>query len=367
MQIVEAETNDYGADSATSTIGTGGCCISNCDGKSWERNESNPCNLALTISIKMSAPVYIYYKLTNFYQNHRRYVRSRDDEQLVGDESFTANDLEERTCTYHYRADWDSGNAINPCGLIAWSLFNDSYKLFRPDGSEVVIDDSQIAWQSDLDHKFHNSNDGTTGLNFPPFAFWRNLPCTGDPQPSLARSDLSNRSQDAMKNQTDACLTANVATPGVGWCFRSSGFCTEDPHFVVWMRSAGLPAFRKLFGKIDETLEPGTYNIVVSSGVNSLGGEPTAEYYNWGHPLGSPVPLVQNFLFPVGSFSGSKSVVLSTVTWIGGRNFFLGYAYLVVGIVCIVLAICFFIKTRLTPRDLGNAPYVSWNNAASAK
>lgn len=29
----------------------------------------------------------MYYGLSNFYQNHRRYVKSRDDSQLNGDAS----------------------------------------------------------------------------------------------------------------------------------------------------------------------------------------------------------------------------------------------------------------------------------------
>merc|ERR1711990_534689 len=28
---------------------------------------------------EMKAPVYFYYQLTNYYQNHRRYVKSRND------------------------------------------------------------------------------------------------------------------------------------------------------------------------------------------------------------------------------------------------------------------------------------------------
>ena len=31
----------------------------------------------------MDPPIYMYYKLTHFYQNHRMYVKSRDDSQLV--------------------------------------------------------------------------------------------------------------------------------------------------------------------------------------------------------------------------------------------------------------------------------------------
>ena len=32
----------------------------------------------------MKAPVYFYYKLDNFYQNHRRYVKSKNEDQLAG-------------------------------------------------------------------------------------------------------------------------------------------------------------------------------------------------------------------------------------------------------------------------------------------
>ena len=31
--------------------------------------------------------MFMYYGLSNFYQNHRRYVKSRDDGQLNGDPS----------------------------------------------------------------------------------------------------------------------------------------------------------------------------------------------------------------------------------------------------------------------------------------
>jgi len=37
-----------------------------------------------TISDKVESPIYVYYQLDNFYQNHRRYVKSRDNEQLNG-------------------------------------------------------------------------------------------------------------------------------------------------------------------------------------------------------------------------------------------------------------------------------------------
>lgn len=38
-----------------------------------------------TISSSLQSNVFMYYGLSNFYQNHRRYVKSRDDSQLNGD------------------------------------------------------------------------------------------------------------------------------------------------------------------------------------------------------------------------------------------------------------------------------------------
>ena len=62
--------------------------------------------------------VYIYYGLDNFYQNHRRYVKSRDDNQLLGSSMKTHSS----NCSPF---DKDSkGQLYAPCGAIANSLFN---------------------------------------------------------------------------------------------------------------------------------------------------------------------------------------------------------------------------------------------------
>lgn len=49
----------------------------------------DPIDLKTLFSAQQSN-VFMYYGLSNFYQNHRRYVKSRDDSQLNGDaESLT--------------------------------------------------------------------------------------------------------------------------------------------------------------------------------------------------------------------------------------------------------------------------------------
>jgi hypothetical protein len=62
----------------------------------------------------------MYYRLTNFYQNHRLYIKNLDADQLLGTASTGS--------TIHTNCDPlatnDDGLWIYPCGLIANSMFN---------------------------------------------------------------------------------------------------------------------------------------------------------------------------------------------------------------------------------------------------
>jgi hypothetical protein len=39
----------------------------------------------------------------------------------------------------------------------------------------------------------------------------------------------------------------------------------EDEHFIVWMRTAGLPNFRKLWGSISGELKKGSYFVSIKN------------------------------------------------------------------------------------------------------
>ncbi|KAK3596815.1 hypothetical protein CHS0354_036655, partial [Potamilus streckersoni] len=82
-------------------------------------SNSCSCNISIELQTDFKGTVYMYYGLTNFYQNHRRYVRSRDDAQLHG-ENICASDLNSDCEPYKT----SGGKGIAPCGAIANSLFN---------------------------------------------------------------------------------------------------------------------------------------------------------------------------------------------------------------------------------------------------
>ena len=80
------------------------------------------CVIRFTVPTDFTPPVMLYYRLTNFYQNHRRYVKSVDEGQLQG-QNKTAEQLKsDGGCTPLIVA--PNGKPYYPCGLIANSLFN---------------------------------------------------------------------------------------------------------------------------------------------------------------------------------------------------------------------------------------------------
>lgn len=76
-----------------------------------------------------------------------RYVKSRSDAQLRDPNS------ESETSACKPEDTLNGTKPIVPCGLIAWSLFNDTYSFSRNNRS-LAVNKKNIAWKSDRDHKF---------------------------------------------------------------------------------------------------------------------------------------------------------------------------------------------------------------------
>lgn len=175
------------------------------------------CNIDFKLDIDFLGKVYMYYGLTNYYQNHRRYVKSRDDDQLLGRLGTPSTD-----CTPFAYVDGDSHRAIAPCGAIANSLFNDTLRIRKQNldltFQDVPLLNTGIAWPSDRQIKFRNP-DGDLEQALKNFA-----------RPIAWQRDLW---------QLDTKNPDN------------NGFQNED--LIVWMRTAALPSFRKLYRRVDHS------------------------------------------------------------------------------------------------------------------
>lgn len=234
------------------------------------RDSSIPknCTRYLKVHKHMKAPIYVYYQLDNFYQNHRRYVKSRSDQQLL--HGLKYNDTS--SCKPEQL---NNGLPIVPCGLIAWSLFNDTFNFVRR-SEEMKINRKNIAWKSDRDHKF--------GKEVYPFNF-----------------------------QNGTLIGGGKLDPRIP--------LSDQEDLIVWMRTAALPSFRKLYGRIEEDIEADDVIVVhLSNNYNTY------------------------------SFGGKKKLVLSTSSWLGGKNNFLGIAYIFVGTSCIFTSIVFMLLHVKNPR-----------------
>lgn len=113
---------------------------------------------------------------------------------------------------------------------------------------------------------------------------------------------------------------------------------TNWGEFHVWMRTAGLPMFSKLARRNDnDVMKAGTYQVNIT--------------YN----------------FPVMEYAGTKSMVISTSTVMGGKNPFLGIAYIVVSGLCVLLGALFTARHLFQPRYAFCFSFFSFPNTAARR
>ncbi|KAG4124510.1 hypothetical protein ERO13_D10G044100v2 [Gossypium hirsutum] len=96
---------------------------------------------------------------------------------------------------------------------------------------------------------------------------------------------------------------------------------SDQEDLIVWMRTSALPSFRKLYGRIEKDLD--VDDVVV-------------------------VHLMNNY--NTYSFGGKKKLVLSTTSWLGGKNDFLGLAYVFIGSSSVTIAVVFTLLHLLSQR-----------------
>lgn len=246
------------------------------------------CTLDVPLAQPLRLPVYVYYELDNYYQNYRLYVKSRSQAQLEGRAVTAYSDVADCSPLESANHSHNASAFYFPCGLIAWSRFNDTFALATAAGAPVPLRKDGIAWASDRRMYAHDPGANATGIRVVP-------------------------------NITD-----------------------ED--FLVWMRVAAFPRFRKLHRVVDRGTLPGG-----------------------GAELAGTLRLTVANTYNVSAF-GAKRLVLTELSWLGGRNAFLGWLYLAVGALYLAAAVVFTAKQLVAPRKFADVRLLPWSiDAADAQ
>jgi len=267
------------------------------------------CELTLTIENDMELPVYFYYELNGFYQNHRKFIQSYSAYQLEDGELHDTDG-----CDPLQKYD---GKPIYPCGLIANSFFSDRFTMsVNDDDLCSACDITETDWLNNWDTWFDNDFFKKEGIAW-----------------TVDREDRFNfQEPDAtVTRQGERQVAEGLNLPRV-----------DDEDYMVWARTSALPNFRKLYRKI-EKLPSGKKKLVKGNTVK-------INIMNW---------------FNVKDFDGQKHVVLATVSWFGGKCSFLALAYLIIGCVSIVGAL--FLAVCKPERKLGNFEEFEWKNREPQK
>ncbi|KAG0193116.1 hypothetical protein DFQ28_006339 [Apophysomyces sp. BC1034] len=189
---------------------------------------SNPNNLTIkrcildfTVPRTMQGPVFMYYRLTNFYQNHRQYIKNFDADQLSG----KAVALTTSSSSCAPLAATDAGSIVYPCGLIANSMFNAKLKTLPPDTASNF-----------------------TSVNAPTHLTY-----------NFSRTGIAWPTDRKKYGRTQYPLSQIVPPPN--WALRYPNGRYDEQHpppdlstmerFMVWMHVAALPDFRKIWGRND--------------------------------------------------------------------------------------------------------------------
>jgi len=270
-----------------------------------EMNQGKQCQIKFYINEDFEGPLYLYYKLTNFFQNHQRYYQSRSIDQLQGT-NMEESDVE-LDCNPLYK---NGSMLLNPCGLIANSFFTDIITLDSNSSvpsNQFTLDESGISLKADRD-ELYKQVDGfkyreTTSTN-----------CVANDLPADCKSYTDSKTgksylyyypdEDSVQYLYESYPDQISPIDGV-----------TDEHFIVWMRVAALPTFRKLYGKIDGSFKSGdvlVFNV-------------TANY-------------------EVDSYDATKSLLLTDLGDYGGKNIFMGQVYITIGVLCLFFGLGLLLK-----------------------
>jgi len=238
-----------------------------------EINYNNKTSVTFNVSKEMKPDIMVYYKVYNFYQNNRRFMNSRSEDQLKG-KHITLDEMKKRhecdpiiansdlRINFTEEENFNMSELAYPCGLIARSfiLFNDSFSFKYDNGRDILINETNIARRFDRENYKINYNNSHKP--------WLNI---------------------------------------------------EDEHFLVWMRTAPFANFTKLYGRIPVDIEPNkNITITIKHG----------KYYNEKEYEDSRINK-SIIITTVNSFGGKNTELAFSYMILGGLCIIIGIAFII--------------------------------------
>jgi len=215
------------------------------------------CSASFTLAKDVPNPVFVSYRLTNFFQSHRLYIASKSFNQLHGDPV----KLTDVTSCFPLRTQGGSANQsliVFPCGLAAGTVFNDSIAFTR-NANPVSQNKAATLWPVDS-QRFINP------VGYP--------------------------------NNINVEASAFSSPNGV---FHAAG--VQAPEFNVWMHFSPFPDVVKVYTVIEEDLKKGdviSFSITNSYPTSFFGGE---KHIILSKPsvFGGPQPTIAYMFLVVGA------------------------------------------------------------------
>ncbi|OII71253.1 uncharacterized protein cubi_01728 [Cryptosporidium ubiquitum] len=161
----------------------------------------NPSMISGTEIKYLHGEFFLYYQLRNFYQNNNLFVNSRSDRQLSGELIYNEEILSE---CYPFIKDKQE-RILYPCGIAAYTIFNDTFTISDGQNDPIEIDDSleTITFKTDQ-------------------MIFKNIP-----------------ENELVKHKFNDWLPKDIFPGRI-----------ENPHFIVWMKFSPFSNFNKIYGKL---------------------------------------------------------------------------------------------------------------------
>ena len=371
------------------------------------------CEVALKVKEDMKAPVYVYYEIENFYQNHRDYLKSMYWPQLhwlntkdkcESDDCVNKDNINKGEYNYN-REYWeellksnckplwkDKGRHLSPCGVVPNTMFDDTIRLNALRTTEgITMREDKIAWKEDVNNVFQQPL-GFDYAVLPPEADTSDacfgegahvgpdrVPCNTQ---TICDQYLPTR-KEAKRDFEDKTSSDNYKE---FWKKADLDRC-----FGYTCRGAPVDAKRSLdvpFGEIckagDKAVfvypDPDKYQYLYETFpdvISPLVGVESERFAVWMKIAALPtfrklygrinsdlkkgdiLAFDIDSRFDVDAFSGKKAIVVATAA--SFENTFLLWAFVTVACVCLAVALFFGLVQAFAPRVMGKVRYSCLN------